>query len=98
MENMFELTPRFDRAKSFYKKAFVIEDENGYTLYSYNTKVCAVSKAGVINLTGWYSRTTSRHIKEFLKQFEYLFQNKDEYYKLRYSNYSKKELENIMED
>lgn len=73
---LYELKPRFDRAKSFYKKANVYRDDKGnLLLMSYTTIVAEIqdaivtedNKAKVI-IHGWYSMTTARHINEFLQQ------------------------------
>lgn len=66
-----ELTPTHDTRKSFYNKAHLIHLDNGTTqLQSYNTVVCEVTASGVFRML-WEgkSQTTSRHIKEFKKQF-----------------------------
>ena len=70
----YELTPNYDSAKSFYRKAYV-DVNNDYTritLISYGTAVCTIDK-GKITLLEPYSRTTTRHIKEFLKQYYMLW-------------------------
>ena len=87
---MYELKPICDTRKSFYKKAMVKrEDLNGTkTLYSYGTKVAKITYTEdyirVIKIYGFYSNTTLRHIKEFIKQ-EY--ENRE---------YTKKELEQYL--
>ena len=66
---IFELTPRYDSRKSFYGKARVIDHENGVMeLQSYNTIVSRVNNGKVEHLGKW-SQTTSRHQKEFERQF-----------------------------
>lgn len=62
-----ELQPQYDSRKSFYKKAMVESVEGGFKLYSYNTLVAEV-RDGKAMLRGFYSMTTLRHQKEFLKQ------------------------------
>lgn len=65
----YELSARYDSRKSFYKKAHVIDYENGILeLQSYDT---IVSKCvnGVVTHLGKWSQTTSRHQREFEKQF-----------------------------
>ena len=71
MKNLFELTTRYDARKSFYGKAIVEEDGNTLTLYSYCTPVAKMidGKYQSLGYEG-YSQTTSRHIKEFRRQFE----------------------------
>ena len=70
--NIYELTARFDPRKSFYGKAKVIEHDNGNRqLLSYDTIVAEIDKNGEFSLL-WNgnTQTTSRHIKEFRRQFE----------------------------
>lgn len=75
----YELMPRYDTRKSFYKKAIVEVKEFKtrhsvqYNLHSYNTLVAMVNKYEnkiVYNYFGKYSQTTTRHQKEFFKQFD----------------------------
>ena len=62
-----ELQTRYDGRKSFYKKAMVERNGNDLKLYSYNTLVAEIKDNKAI-LRGFYSSTTLRHQKEFLKQ------------------------------
>ena len=56
----------YDRAKSFYGKAKVIEK----VLQSYNTEVCKIGSNGkFVRLWGGYSVTTMRHVNSFLSFF-----------------------------
>ena len=67
-----DLSCRYDSRRSFYGKAKIYEDdeESGvYYLMSYST-VVAEARHGVVTDFGKYSQTTSRHQKEFRKQFE----------------------------
>lgn len=59
----------YDRAKSFYGKAKVIEKDNGETvLQSYDTEVCKITSGGeFVRLWSGYSVTTMRHINSFLQ-------------------------------
>ena len=67
--NIYELTARYDSRKSFYGKAHVIDHGNGVLeLQSYNTIVSRCVN-GVIEHFGKWSQTTTRHQKEFEKQF-----------------------------
>lgn len=67
---IYELEPRFDTRKSFYGKAHIIDHENGmFELQSYNTIVSRCINGKVEELGKW-SNTTTRHQKEFRKQFE----------------------------
>lgn len=68
---IYELTTRYDSRKSFYGKAHVIDYENGTKeLQSYNTIVSRCTNGKVEHLGRW-SQTTSRHQREFEKQFAY---------------------------
>ena len=62
----FELSP-IDGRKSFYGKAYVIEDDNGNkTLYSYDTPIITESADGkYTRLYNGYTATTGRHINAF---------------------------------
>lgn len=64
---MKELYPCYDNRQSFYGKAKVDESGNVKKLYSYGTHVASIVD-GKAEVYGWYSNTTGRHIKEFLKQ------------------------------
>ena len=67
---IYELEARFDTRKSFYGKARIIDHENGtIELQSYNTIVSRCVDGKVEELGKW-SQTTTRHQKEFRKQFE----------------------------
>ena len=71
--NKFELPTMSDRAKSFYKKAIVIEKDNGdVELQSYNIIVCRLTSGenGMLEkLWDGYSATTMRHINAFLEYY-----------------------------
>ena len=79
---MYELQCRFDTRKSFYGKAQVKEttetqDSMEYTtleLYSYGTLVARITKnketcLSTCEYLGKFSQTTTRHQKEFFKQY-----------------------------
>lgn len=52
--------------KSFYKKAYVLEDEKGNLfLQSYDTIVCGIINGIFKKLFDGYSRTTQTHINDF---------------------------------
>ena len=58
--------------KSYYGKAAVIDNEDGYkSLRSYETIVCAFDpESGKFSrLWGGWSRTTSRHVNDFRRLF-----------------------------
>lgn len=61
------LKPEFDTRKSFYGKAKIVLKDNEIVLLSYNTKVAYICN-GRAYVLGLFSNTTTRHIKEFLKQ------------------------------
>ena len=64
---MEELQPIYSNVKSFYKKARVLKSDDTIQLIRYSTKVAGI-KNGKAHIFGWYSATTTRHIKEFLQQ------------------------------
>lgn len=66
----FELKPD-DSHKSFYKKAFVEEWDNGdKRLFSYGTLVCIITSEGnFIRTWGGWSATTQRHVNAFLSLY-----------------------------
>ena len=68
--NWEDLNPRYDSRKSFYGKAKVKSLVNGVKLLlSYNAVVACILPDGKFLSNGIYSATTSRHEKEFAKQF-----------------------------
>lgn len=68
---IYELTPGgYDRAKSFYGKAKVIETDGETLLQSYDTTVCKIDKSGeFVRMWEGYSATTMRHINTFIEMF-----------------------------
>lgn len=85
ISNMFKLEPRFDGRKSFYGKATEIYYDDGkIELQSYSTIVAYIKDDKAV-VNGWYSQTTGRHIKDFLKQHGFRADNKaqilKDYYK-----------------
>lgn len=71
MEKLFELKAIYDSRKTFYGKATVkMNDDGSMELYSYNTKVASIDNNGKYTSYGKWSNTTTRHQKEFKKQFE----------------------------
>ena len=68
---IYELTPGgYDRAKSFYGKAKVIETDGETLLQSYDTTVCKIDKSGeLVRMWEGYSATTMRHINAFIEMF-----------------------------
>lgn len=54
--------------KSFYRKAYVLEDENGNLfLQSYGTIVCGIINREFKKFWDGYSKTTQSHINNFRK-------------------------------
>lgn len=68
---IYELTPGgYDRAKSFYGKAKVIETDGETLLQSYDIIVCKIDKSGeFVRMWSGYSATTMRHINAFIEMF-----------------------------
>jgi hypothetical protein len=86
MEFLYYLEPSYNHEKSFYKKAKVYRDNNG-TIYleSYNTIVAEIKDEIIepdvsnrVKVNGWYSRTTARHINDFLYQHGFKTMSKKE--------------------
>lgn len=71
-KNNYYLGCRYDSRQSFYGKARVEEFSDGSEiLWSYSTAVaCITWENGVrkAHVRGQYSMTTTRHVKEYLKQ------------------------------
>lgn len=69
--NDFEyLQSIYDKRADFYKKAKVYVLGEFKILVSYNTIVAGIYK-NTYYVNGWYSRTTARHINEFLLQNDF---------------------------
>ena len=64
---MKNLKPIYNNSKSFYGKAKVELDGNRIILYSYGSYVAYIENYDA-HITGYYTQTTMRHIKEFLLQ------------------------------
>lgn len=76
-----DLEPIYSNVKSFYNKAKVIRENGTIKLQSYNTIVAEI-KDGKAHINGWYSATTTRHIKEFLQQYGFEIGTKQQLEKL----------------
>jgi len=74
----YDLTPL--RKKSFYGKASVEVHENGtHVLTSYDTQVASYNpNTKNLDIKGWYSSTTARHINAFLNHHGLSTMNKAE--------------------
>lgn len=69
-KNEYELTAKYSTQKSFYGKARVLLGTDGKIyLESYDT-IVAVCDNGVVELVDYYSRTTGKHQREFIAQFD----------------------------
>lgn len=66
---IYELAAQYDPRASFYGKAHIIEHDNGLLeLMSYET-IVSRCKDGKVEHLGKWSMTTSRHQREFERQF-----------------------------
>lgn len=72
----FELDCRYDSRASFYGKARVVKfkDFSSY-LVSYSTIVACITPDGKAHVKDSYSQTTTRHVKEYLKQSGFKAEN-----------------------
>ena len=78
-ENREFLEPRFDGAQSFYRKAEIVQTRTGFLLESFRVPVVLISEKKAFLGTDWnHSRTTIRHVKEFLKQQGYKAESKEQ--------------------
>ncbi len=74
---VFELTPL--NRKSFYGKCLVKQIDNISTLLSYNTEVARYNhNTNKMEVFGYYSQTTARHINAFLNYYGFDTCNKKE--------------------
>lgn len=64
---MEELQPIYSNVKSFYGKAKIIRENGTIKLQSYNTIIAEI-KDGKLHINGFYSATSTRHLKEFIQQ------------------------------
>ena len=78
-----ELKPMYLNQKSFYGKVMVEENENGMTLYSYNTPILNINKGVITALWDGWSMTTGKHINEFFRQVLWIPCNKKLYVTIR---------------
>ena len=63
--------------KSYYRKAFILEDENGNVfLQSYDTVVCGIVDGSFVRYWDDYSVTTMNHINDFCKLYNTPTMNK----------------------
>jgi len=74
MLKIYELSARYDRRKSFYGKAHILETSKTIKLKSYDTIILQYNKQTktikFLCRDPWaFSQTTNRHINEFIKQF-----------------------------
>ena len=64
----YYLDCRYDSRASFYNKAQVEHFDDGTQILTSYSTVVAVIKNDTAFINGFYSQTTTRHIREFLKQ------------------------------
>lgn len=76
-----ELEPIYSNVKSFYGKAKIIREDGTIKLKSYETIVAEI-KDRKAHINGFYSATTTRHIKEFLQQYGFEIGTKQQLEKL----------------
>jgi len=78
IKEIYDLSANGDARKSFYGKAKVIKYKNGdIALQSYNTIVAAILH-NKLQIYGWFSSTTARHINAFLYQHGFCKMTKQE--------------------
>ena len=66
-----ELECQHGYQKSFYKKAYTLENDSIKQLYSYDTLIATINKKfNTVEFTQYsdYSDTTVRHVNDFLRQ------------------------------
>lgn len=63
-----DLEPIYSNVKSFYGKARVLKENGVIKLLSYDTVIAEI-KDNKVHINGFYSQTSTRHLKEFLKQY-----------------------------
>lgn len=83
MEIIKNLDAIYDNKKSFYGKAKVKQDGDTITLVSYGTDIISIKNGKLNPLWNGYSMTTTRHIKEFFKQFYGVDVNKKTFKKIQ---------------
>lgn len=63
------LQPHYDSRASFYGKAQIDDHDDHIGLYSFDTEVARFDKKkNALEVFGYYSATTARHIREFARQ------------------------------
>lgn len=89
MENTYYLQPEYSSQRSFYRKAYVMIEDNKKSLYSYNTLIAVIYREDDTHIfltKNWdYSMTTLKHLKEFFRQNNMKI-------------YSKKDITNLIKD
>ena len=72
-EDSYHLSPRFDRAQSFYGKATIDDNDGEIILTSYQTPILKIKDGEITWLCKkeHLTQTTMRHIRDFLKQMDY---------------------------
>lgn len=68
-----------DSHKSFYKKAYEYQDSFGnVVLVSYMTRVAHIDSEGRCHVKGLYSATTTRHIKAWLTDHGFAYNDSND--------------------
>lgn len=78
---MEELQPIYCSQKSFYSKAKIIRENGTIKLKSYDTIIAEI-KNGKLHINGFYSATSTRHLREFMKQMGFEIGTKKELEKM----------------
>lgn len=85
----------YSSQKDFYKKAYILTNEDFIKLYSYNTFILAIDRKNkrIIYSNYWdYSQTTLKHLKEFLQQNIGFFNHNN----IIFKDFTKKEIEKTL--
>ena len=76
-QNMKAFELKATTQKSYYRKAFVLQDASGNVfLQSYDTIVCGIVNGEFVRYWGVYSVTTMNHINDFCKLYNVPTMNK----------------------
>ena len=78
---MEELRPIYSNVKSFYGKAKIIREKGTIKLQSYNTIIAEI-KNEKLHINGFYSATSTRHLKEFIQQMGFTTKKKKQLEKM----------------
>ena len=73
-----ELKVVYGSVKSYYGKAYTVRKNSSIKLYSYETLVAEIRNGQFIYLWNRWSKTTARHVNEFLQQNGFAPMSKNE--------------------